>query len=153
MFNKEEVKIFKYNNGTKLVGVDPIDVQINLESQEHFEDIDKLVSSMQLGDVKALGELVKIGRAMFNIAPLELDQETGESTGLGSLGVVKVLTDFTLYMEELKKNGEDMLTSQPPTDSQQDSGQEQESPTNALSECGSTPKDKSSENQPQLRWV
>jgi len=137
LYKKDEIKIFTYHNGTEYVAADPIDIQIKMEGHEFGENIQELFDAMQQGDVKALKDVVDIGRVMFNIEKAKVDPETGElCSGLTSHGVMKVMSEFIVYMEELKKNIDDMQIGVPATESPETLD------TSASLECGSTSTEK-----------
>ena len=139
MFTKDEVKIFKYWDGEKYRCVDPIEIQINLEGHEFGENLEELFKAVQAGDVKALKDVIDIGRVMFDLKEMEYDEENDKTTGTSSQGVISIMVDFISYMDDLKKNIDDMQTFVPSMDTQPKGVT---LPTNASSECGSTSEDK-----------
>jgi hypothetical protein len=135
MFQPEEIAIYTYFDGVEVRWVDPIEVQINLESHDpdfakNFKILFDLVQESH--DADAAKEIVRLGRIMFKLPEPRWDAEQQKVVGLTTLGVMRVILDYINWSLELKKNIEDTPTSVPSTDS----GQNQ--PTNVSADSGLT---------------
>lgn len=118
MFTEEDTQIYKYWDGEKYAYTDPIEIQINLEANDpdfksNFKVLFDLVQISK--DKDAAKEIVKLGRAMFNIK----DPNESNGVGLTSMGVMLIVMDFINWIDNLKKNIEDTPTSVLPTETQE----------------------------------
>ena len=62
-------------------------------------------------DANAAKEIVDLGRAMFNLKEPKWDEKEEKVVGLTTLGVMRIVLDYINWVSELKKNGEDTVTS------------------------------------------
>ena len=113
MFDPEKRKIFKYHNGTKLVGIDPIEVDIALETVDI--DWEAQFSLLKIGDLEAAQAIVAAARKVFQIQ--EYDAETDK--GLTSLEVLSTLGDFVAWRTELRNFTEPLPTGERSTEQDQ----------------------------------
>ncbi len=130
MFKQEETEIYVYHNGEKVAWVDPIEIQIALE--EFSPDWRQLFSAIQLNDIEATKEVIRLSRLMFSLPDPHYDEAEQKVVGLTSQGAMNVLLDYVLWSENLKKSIDPMQTSLPPSESQD------LSVTNVSTESGST---------------
>lgn len=114
VFNQEEVKIFKFWDGEKNRGIDPLDASIMLGRDGSF-DWQAVAVRSQTGDLAAVGELVEQVRTIFKLKHYEI-LDDGKEVGVTSSEVLNILMDFMAYMDTLKKNIDDTATSTPSTD-------------------------------------
>ena len=96
MFTKKERCIFRYFDGQKKRGMDPLEADIAMESSKF--DWEANVLGMQLGEGPAAIATIAEIRRIFGLK--EYDAET--EAGLTSSEVLDVLADFGAWKETVK---------------------------------------------------
>lgn len=116
-FSDEETKIFEYSNGDKIVGADPLDIHLRIESCE--VDWEAELGTLQGKDekeaAKSMQVLIKSAREIFYLPELER-QNDGSYVGVGGGKAFQVLMKYFLFIADLKKKPDDTLTSVTPTE-------------------------------------
>jgi len=107
MFTPEQTKIFKYFDGKKLQGVDPLDIQLKFSKSK--VDWDDLSFRAQAGETDAIEEIVNSFRSILGLHVYDAETDTG----LTSMKVLETFQQFGEYMAELKKNTEFATESSP----------------------------------------
>lgn len=114
-FNDEETKIFEYSNGDKIVGADPLDIHLRIESCD--VDWEAELGTLQGKDEKeaarSMQVLIKSARDVFTLPELER-QNDGSYIGVGGAKAFQVLMKYFLFVADLKKKPDDTLTSAMP---------------------------------------
>lgn len=107
-------EIFRYSDGTRERGIDPIKALRELLSQQDFA----LGTDPQLaetGDQEAYGRTVGAVRRVFAVAEWSED-DTGKESGTTETECMQLLKSFADYLDEIKKNISPPQTSQPATE-------------------------------------
>lgn len=125
--------IYKYNNGSKDVYVDPLLIQYRFNKSAELEDVDTLFGWISQRDDEN-GKSTDDGRLQvegaIRLAPHiarafdvpMVDPDTGE--GFTSLQLINMWSDYIDYMISVKKNTESQQTSVSSTDSEASSSTE-----------------------------
>jgi hypothetical protein len=126
MFSPKSRKIFKYSDGAKIIGIDPLEAQVALESvdldwEAEFLKIRQLKMDNPPKEIakeanKAAMVVADAARKAFKLPEFSIDQETGAESGLTSVDVLDLLGDFVQWRAELQSFFEQALTSPPSTD-------------------------------------
>ena len=160
-YSDEEVRIFEYFNGTETLCVDPLDIQLRLMSDQsfdwdvilmkwessmealgHFKDAnddapidDKVTKKFAPELAEAMEKLIVKSREIFGLPELGKNDE-GEYTGVPSTKVMEVLSQYMVFMADVKKKEDDMRTSAENTE--QDGLEDEDSPIESGSEFTQT---------------
>lgn len=103
VFNERQKQIFKYSDGSKIRGIDPLDVSIALSKQDF--DWEQTALRAKVGDISAVSEMIEYSRKIFKLA--EYEEIDGNSVGVTSQDVLNTLVDFVEYLDGVKKNIEE----------------------------------------------
>jgi hypothetical protein len=135
VINKHRL-LFRYWDGSRYVSADPFVIFRALVNTDKF-DPDSDIKDLQIPDakiiVKKISYIAEGVREIFNVPAFE-------KGGLSELECVKLLTQFSDFMEAVKKNGGSNQISLPPMANQPapvNNFQDQKS-TNESSDCSST---------------
>ena len=113
-YSQEERAIFRYHNGQKIVCGDPQRINRRLLSVRGF-NLEAAKHDMESGDFAVMSEAAEkmLGAIVhaFEIKPL--DPNTGE--GMMESDVFKLMTDFGMFMAEVKKKEKNLPSCSPPT--------------------------------------
>lgn len=104
----DDTEIFKYHNGTRMVGIDPLDIHLAFSTMDY--DWEAAHAKIKSGHMDSLKELIVKCRYVFNLDEYEV-LDDGSTVGCGAKHVVNVLTEFGTFMDALKKNIDDLPTS------------------------------------------
>jgi hypothetical protein len=128
--------LFRYWDGSRYVSADPFVIFRALVNTEKF-DPETDIKALQIPDPKIISKKISYiaegVREIFNLKPFD-------QGGLAELECVNLLTQFSEFMNAVKKNGESNQISLPPMANPQapvNDSQEQKS-TNENSDCSST---------------
>ena len=102
-------QIFRFHDGTKLRGVDPMVVLRTLQAEKEFTEAD-IALAMQ-GDVDASQRTIRAVRKAFGVIAWEQDQHTGAERGLTEGETLTLLDEFGVWLDAVKKNTNPSLTS------------------------------------------
>lgn len=114
MYSEKETHIYRFWNGCFKDGkpvfqwVDPIEVQINLEEHDpnFATTIKTLFDLIQISnDANAAKDLVDLGRIMFKLPAAYDDGERVQ--GHTTEGVMNIISDYIIWIGDIKKNIED----------------------------------------------
>lgn len=149
-FNPKERRIFKFFDGTRMRGMDPLEADIALQSSDvdweaHYLSVKLLADAMKtpgadqkqlLADAqKTADAMVKSARDIFHLRTYDI-QEDGSEVGLTTMEVLELLGRFVAWRAALRNFTEAPPTSQPSTDGM-------EAVTGSGTDCGSTSPGKS----------
>lgn len=129
MWKPEERLIYRYWNGSKEVGADPLVLYRALMGQSE-SDIKSDGALMETGDAEALGRIVAAARKVFNVE--EFHEENGEPVGLLESEVLQLLNDFASWTNETQKKMSLQTFSLPTAET----SSADPSPTKSTSDCG-----------------
>ena len=114
-FPESETKIFEYSNGDKIVGADPLDLHLRIEASD--VDWEAELGSLQGSDeqeaARAMQKLISSARDIFKLPELER-QNDGSYVGVGGAKAFTVLMNYFVFINDLKKTPDDLLTSVTP---------------------------------------
>jgi hypothetical protein len=111
-FSKENRLIFKYNNGSKMVGIDPLEVDIAYDAIK-LDWLAKL-SLARIGDADAIREVVSATRKIFSV-PEYVIADDGTESGLSGLEVVNLFSEFKEWRTRIEGFTEPTPTLPPST--------------------------------------
>ena len=107
MFDKEKRLIFRYFNGSKMVGIDPLEVDIAYDAIKL--DWPAKLSLARIGDNDAIREVVAATRKIFSVPEFSI-AEDGTESGLSSLEIVNLFSEFKEWRTRIEG-----FTEPPPT--------------------------------------
>jgi len=110
--SKSDRKIFRYWNGTRKVGIDPLEADIAIEAVDL--DWEAKITLARVGDKEAIQDIIAAARKVFGLPTLEIADDDTE-TGLTSVEVIEILTEFMLWKRELQGFTEPPQTGPEPT--------------------------------------
>lgn len=114
---KDERKIFRYSNGSRTVGIDPLVALRGLTAHPKFI-MDRHLRDLEHDDQQIQDEAVIVclgaSRDVFGLDAWA--EKHGHEVGVTDIEALKVLYDFVEYIGTLKKNGDSPATPQPPTE-------------------------------------
>ena len=113
VFKPKERRIFKFFDGSRNRGIDPLEADIALEAVDL--DWEAQFTQMQLGKAAAATAIVDAARAVFKLAPYELADDGSES-GLTASEVLDLLGNFIVWRADTRNFIAPPATSQPSTD-------------------------------------
>jgi hypothetical protein len=113
-FNAKQRKIFRYYNGIRRVGIDPLDADIALEAVDL--DWEAQFSLLEIGDSAAAVAVVAAARKVFKVPEFTIDEDEVES-GLSSVEILDLLGEFMQWRIELRNFTEPTPISPPSTES------------------------------------
>lgn len=100
----KEREIFRYHDGERDRAADPIVVFRKMAEHPEFK-LEQHIAELQIEDPKIQNEASRIAvaatREIFGLNPWTEDNETG----LTEMETLEVLSQFIVYVEQLKKNG------------------------------------------------
>lgn len=106
MFSKETREIYRFNEGTKMRGADPLAIQkrlgLALKNCKHDIALLQLKNEESIG---AFDRLVKGAREAFQIEEFHEDED-GVQSGLMDQEVIDLLADFFKWLGDVKKKAE-----------------------------------------------
>ena len=114
MYKPKERKIYKFFDGKKNRGLDPLEAELKLESVDI--DWEERFVSLQTGDKQALVDISEAARKVFSVEPYEISDDGAES-GLTTTEVFELLADFVEFKRNLTAFSDATPTSPPSTDS------------------------------------
>ena len=112
-FTKRERKLFKWHDGSKWHGIDPLEADIALDAVDL--DWEAQFLSLRLGESSAAVALVDATRKIFKLPELTIAEDGAES-GMTSVDVLDLLGTFISWRQELRDFFGQPPTSQPSTD-------------------------------------
>jgi hypothetical protein len=113
IWKPRERKIFRYWNGERNIGVDPIEADMALKSVDL--DWKERMLSLQLGESDAMTDIVEACKKVFKLKEYDIDAE-GNETGLTPVDIFDLLAEFIKWREEVANFFESSPTSVPATD-------------------------------------
>ncbi len=106
MFNwfrpRRNKRIFRFWNGSKMVGIDPIEAFRKLDAHSEF-DFDSIGFRMEEGDLEAIRIVCDAAQQTFGVKPWGVDA-SGRESGLTIEEQIELVGQFCAYCAELKKN-------------------------------------------------
>ena len=125
MWKPSERKIFKYHNGVKVVGIDPLEADMRLGSvdlnwEERYLTLNLGVApnatpQQREEALAAVEEMTVAAKKVFRLKDYEIDDE-GNETGLTTIEVQELLGAFVAWKEEVRSFFAPTPTSLPPTE-------------------------------------
>jgi hypothetical protein len=105
MFTKKERCIFKFWNGERNIGGDPLAIQRKLITFPDFNlEVDlKLLQLANEESLNAFDRLVRAARHAFKVKDFEVDEDGNES-GLLDTEMIELIVDFGTFLTDVKKN-------------------------------------------------
>lgn len=113
MYSVEERQIFRFFDGEKERGIDPIATFRAFVSQPDF-DYQADVGLAETGDLQATARVLAAARAAFKVS--EFSEDNGQQSGMLDSEVIATMKAFGSFISSLQKKTESTLTSQPSTD-------------------------------------
>lgn len=102
MFTKKERQIFRFYDGEKMVGRDPITIQTKLATSHADWEVDiALLRGGTKESFEAYDRLVSGARNAFGVKAF--DEVDGKESGLLDAEVMEILIDYVGFLDEVKK--------------------------------------------------
>lgn len=120
MFTKKERQIYRYYNGNKVVGCDPMLVQMKLAKYTDWQTDIKLLQLVNQESLAAYERLTGAARVAFNVK--SFSEEDGEQSGLLDQEVMELLVDFSDFVKDIKKKPDETQSKPNVGDSELSSG-------------------------------
>jgi hypothetical protein len=132
MFTKKERSIYRFWNGEKNVGADPLVIQRRLASAPDCDwEADVKILQLQTGEsLSAFDRLAKAARHAFKVRDFE--EIDGVQHGLLDSEIIELMVDFVAWMNELKKKGELPQVKPKPGESESSLGEVEPPPTETM---------------------
>lgn len=93
--------IFRYWDGTKTVGIDPIQAFRALDAHPEF-DFESIGMRVEMGDMDAIDICCRAAQDVFHVRPWSMID--GKESGLSQHEILGLVARFLEYVVELKKN-------------------------------------------------
>lgn len=113
-FDRKQRRIFKYHNGSRMVGIDPLEADIALEAVNL--DWEAQFSLLKVGNSQAAMDVIAAARTVFKVPEFVIDPESGDESGLSSVEVLDLLGEFLKWRTELRNFTEPTPTLPPSTE-------------------------------------
>lgn len=121
MFTKKERSIYKYYNGEKMIGCDPMLVQMRLAKYTDWQNDIQLLKMANQESLGAYDRLTSAAREAFNVKAFKEVEDV--QTGLLDQEVMELMVDFVNFVAETKKKLEEMQSKQSVGESESLSGE------------------------------
>lgn len=140
-FDPDKRKIFLYHDGTSRRGIDPLEADIAIEAVDL--DWEAKVSLAKIGDADSIRDIILASRKIFGVSEFRISDD-GKQSGLSSMEVLAVLTDFMAWKQSLMG-----FTAPPQTGEQSTAAEEQSTAeTSPLTKSGTDSTSTSPANSP-----